>query len=223
MDAPSTPDERIGKLETALDTEKRFAGLDTRVSVLEKSRKENQLVILSDTLRIPMNWAFLVGLVIAAVFFACFIWLAPEKPRREIVAIFYHNKDSQRVEPDKTEAISTIFTLYTPHAETLNDLQKQSATLTPDDVKHYTLNPPDALEQFGKELKKEGAQGYSRREVWGEGTQGLKREWEWTITCRADRPISLAQLISLYDAYFHRKDKIYIKEERVGPTLLSSK
>jgi hypothetical protein len=220
----ATTEERLGKLETALHAEDRFAKLDARVSALEKAGKDNCLVILGNTLRIPMSWVFLIGLTIVLIFLAFFIWAGPEKRVSEIlVTVFHYNPDSKQVGQDK-EAISAIYTLVTPHEKTLEDLQTANPPLdpplTPDEIKQYTLDP-NALVGFATELKKEGAQGYSRREVWGEGRRPLKRGWEWTITWRADRPISVNQLVALYEHYFHRKDGIYIEEKRVGPTLYS--
>jgi hypothetical protein len=219
----ATTEERLDKLETTLDAEKRFAGLDARVSTLEKIPKDNCLVVLGNTLKIPMSWVFLAALVIVAVFLAFFIWAGPEKRVSEIlVTVFHYNPNSKQVGQDKNDAISAIYTLVTPHEKTLEDLQTAKPPLdpplTPEEIKYYTFDH-DALAGFASDLLKEGAQGYSRREVWGEGHRPLKRGWEWTITWRADRPISDAQLVALYEHYFHRKDGIYIEEKRVGPTL----
>ena len=219
-----TPDERIDKLEAALGSEKRFLQLETKVETLEKTGA-NQLVILGETLRMPLNrWVALILVILFTGLFAL-LWLTLVKaaPGRvsEILFVVLQIKNGQAVQ-DKSPSISAIYTLTTPHEKTLEDLDAKSVPLSPEQREYYKLND-GALEAFGKQIKKEGAQGYTRREVWGEGTMPLKRGWEWTITWRSDHAITVERLAEIFAEHFRRTKDIYIEERRVGKTLFDRK
>lgn len=202
-----TTDERIDKLEA-------------KVGALEKVRAENNLVVLGDTLRIPMGPWFTVALLIILVVVCFFFWLAPADRVSNFVGLFRLDEKKKVIQED-TE-ISSVYTLVTPHEKTLDDLKGVTPPLSPEEIEYYTFDK-DKFEGFGRQIKEEGAQGYTRREVWGEGSRPPKRGWEWTINWRKDREIKLGRLIDIYQKYFHRRKGIYIEERRVGQTLFDRK
>lgn len=220
----ATPEERLDKIETILECEKRFLKLEGKIEELEK-KAGNQLVILGDTLRIPFGgWlALILGIIFLGIF--ALLWMglvgAPGGRVSEILATFYHREDG-RIVQDKDRRVSVIYTLVTPHEKTIEDLEAKGVKLTEEERKSYTLEP-GALEEFGKYVRSAGAQGFSRREVWGEASKPLKRGWEWTITWRSDQEIKVERLVEIYEKLFHRSKGIYIEERHVGKTLFDRK
>lgn len=195
--------------------DERIASLEEKVEALEKRPRENHLVILGETLKIPLGPWFIAALVTVLAATIFFVWFAPADRVSTIVGLFHLDDKGKAVQ---AEEISSVYTLVTPHQQTLSDLQAQGVNLTDEEKKYYALDP-GALEAFGKQIKDEGAQGYARREVWGEGSRPLKRGWEWTINWRKEREIKLGRLLEIYEKHFHRSKGIYIEERRTGKTV----
>lgn len=217
--ATPTPDERIDKLETALDFEKRFVQLNVRMAALEKDPRDNNLLALGPV-KIRFGPRVIVTLLILLAALVFFLWLAPSERVSFLVGLFHVNEKGNLVQEDSE--ISSVYTLVTPHEKTLEDLEAKGVVLSEEEKKYYKLDN-NALEGFAKQIKEEGAQGYTRREVWGEGSKPSKRGWEWTINWKKERAIKLGRLLEIYEKYFYRSKGIYIEERRVGKTVFDRK
>jgi hypothetical protein len=217
-------EQRIKELDAKLGFEKRLAEMENKVTELQKANLGNYLVILGDTLKIPLTASFAVSLFIALLFACVLVWIVAPKVSEKnfslILARVFHVTNSEVVQ-DKTQSISAIYTLVTPHEQTLADLEKQKVNLSEDEKQWYKLDD-GALEGFGRQLIQEGAQGFSRREVLGQGTHPLKHGWEWDITW-SKHEITVERLVEIYEKWFHRNRDIYIEERHLGETRFAKK
>ena len=120
------------------------------------------------------------------------------------------------------DEVSQLLRIITPHEETLNDLDKKKYQLTQEQRAMYKTTSKD-LSDFADDLKRLGAQGYTRTEGWGSGTTPEKRQWVWNVTWVKGKEVKIDQILQAYEKRFHRSSGIYIEEYYLGETLFNVK
>ncbi len=209
----ATIEEKVDRLEKALDSEKRFLKIESDIGKLSKAAHGSHLIVLGDTLKIPLNlWTAVVLMILVfGVALLVFTILTAGSPERMgQITTFIVNWNGERFERDPDTEVSTIYNFSTPHEKSLQDLKDRGEPLTPGEEQYYKVDS-ESLKKFGDSLKSMGAVGYNRWEAIGSGSKPEKHQWVWSVTWGKSNKIKLRQLLDVYKEYFHRNKGVYIE------------
>ena len=190
---------------------------------MENSTKEKQKE--SCTLRllgqeIPTNRYTCIAFVSVVVAYTV-VSLRSGNPAQftsQIVAAFYGKGGVV-----EQEFRASSYRFWTPATDTLEKMKEVGTFVPPEKIAWYKLEEgEETLKKFAGALRSKGVQGYMRTYGWGEGTEGLKPGWNWSITVPPSASFTIKDLVELYRNYFHRDAQIYIETYRLGETRFST-
>ena len=191
--------------------------MNERENLMENNKADFQ--ILGQKIIFPMNvWASVTIAIIAILVGAIVYMVTTPEVIRAIQDFTFGNYDKHGVLQNKKE--QKILGFWTPSRETrmAEDLRDLPDSKVP---KRYFVDEKETqIIEFGKQLKKLGAQGYTRYKVFGEGTTDLKQGWFWQVTVDVDNEkFTRKNFLRFYSEFWGREKNIYLEEQYISRTL----
>jgi len=179
--------------------------------------------IMGQEIPVTIITGIVMGLMVIAL---CIVSLARPDVAHSFFSIFKagtsatYSLDKEGKLKEKHEA--KVLRFWTPSVETIDvirqsermmkKIDKENKTNDEDQYSWYTLEEgEETLIDFGKALRGAGAPGYTRVKAIGEGSNGLKPGWIWTVSVPVGKSFDIKVLLRLYKEYFYRDRDVYIE------------